>query len=88
MKLAQIAAEHADFQWKSMQDVIKVRRGAKATITNALVNPVTGKTVNHNATQLYDGVNAFGENISKLKIETGNTGCPTAIFAWTGYNFN
>jgi len=120
LKLAPIAADHADFLRKSMQDVIKVRRGAKATISNALVkgtgtavdlidmtdskgagnpnsaisltnalaNSITGKTVNYNATQLYNGVDAFGDNISKLKIETGNAGCPTNIFAWTGYNFN
>jgi len=120
LKLASVAADHTDFPWKSMQDVIKVRRGAKATVTNALVkgtgtavdlidmtdskgagnpnsaisltnalvNPITGKTVNYNATQLYNGVDAFGDNISKLKIEAGNTGCPTNIFAWTGYRFN
>jgi len=120
LKLAQIASDHADFLKKSMQDVIKVRRGAKATITNALVkgtgtavdlidmtdskgagnpnssisltstlvNPITGKTVNYNATQLYNGVDAFGDDTSKLKTEAGNAGCPSNIFAWTGYNFN
>ena len=104
-----------------MQDVIKIRRGAKATIvnalvkgtgtaydiidmtdskgagnpasvislTNTLVNPLAtgGKVINTNATQLYNGVDAFGDDISNLKIEAGNTGCPTSIFAWTGYNF-
>jgi len=119
LRLAPVAADHADFPWKSMQDVIKIRRGAKATIinalvkgtgtaqdiidmtdskgagdpssvislTNALVNPFTGKAVNHNPAQLYNGVDAFGDDISKLKIEDGNTGCPTSIFAWTGYQF-
>ena len=121
LRLASVASNHNDFPWKSMQDVIKVRRGAKATIinalvkgtgtaqdlidmtdsrgtgnpnstislTNVLVNPFTGKEVNYNATQSYDGgANLFGNNISTLKIEAGNTGCPTDIFAWTGYNFN
>lgn len=37
LKLEPVAADHADFKKKSMQDVIKIRRGAKATITNALV---------------------------------------------------
>ena len=104
-----------------MQDVIKIRRGAKATIVNALVkgtgtaydiidmtdskgagnpnsvisltnqlsNPLVegGKLINYNAAQLYNGVDAFGDDISNLKIEDGNAGCPTSIFAWTGYNF-
>jgi len=120
LKLDPIASDHGDFPWKSMQDVLKIRRGAKATIinalvkgtgtaqdiiditdskgagnpnseisiTNALVNPITGRAVNFNATQRYDGVNAFGEDISNLKVEEGNAGCPTDIFTWTGYNFN
>ncbi len=102
-----------------MQDVIKVRRGAKINVinglvkgsgtaidlidmtdgkgsgdpaskislTNALVNPILGKQVNTNATQLYNGVDAFGTNVSKLNIEAGNSGCESAIFAWTNYSF-
>ncbi|MDR1585786.1 MAG: hypothetical protein LBS07_06430 [Prevotellaceae bacterium] len=37
LKLNPVATDHADFAKKSMQDVIKVRRGAKATVINALV---------------------------------------------------
>ena len=124
LRLDPVAADVATsdpalFLATTMQDVIKIRRGAKATIinalvkgtgtavdiidmtdskgaghpgsvislTNALVNPFTGKAVNHNATQLYDGVNEFGNDASNLKVEAGNTGCPTDIFAWTGYQF-
>ena len=124
LQLNPVAADLAttnptEFLAKTMQDVIKIRRGAKATIvnavvkgtgtavdlidmtdskgagdpssaislTNALTNPITGKTVNYNATQLYDDVHAFGDDISKLKIEAGNTGCPADIFSWTGYKF-
>lgn len=91
-----------------MHDIIKVRRGAKATITNALVkgtaiakdlvdytdgkgdgdktsfvsltnnltSPITGKEINPGAADCPD-----------TKIEAGNTGCPTDIFAWTRYEF-
>jgi hypothetical protein len=94
---------------EQMQDVIKIRRGAKATIINALVkgtgtamdlidmtdgkgsgdagtaisitnvltNPVAGKLINTPADM----------DITNLKIEAGNTGCPTNIFSWTGYQF-
>ena len=124
LRLAPVPADLAttnptEFLAKTMQDVIKIRRGAKATIvnalvkgtgtavdiidmtdskgagdpnsaislTNALTNPFTGKAVNYNATQLYNAVDAFGDDISKLKIEAGNAGCPTNIFVWTGYSF-
>ena len=86
-----------------MQDVLKIRRGAKATITNALVK---GTGTAQDVIDL-DGANA-GTSISltnqltsvtsadhikpttgfpNVKIEAGNTGCPTDIFAWTGYKF-
>jgi len=90
-----------------MQDVIKIRRGARALVTNALVkgtgsvvdlvdfsdgkgtgdntsvvsltnllsNPILGKEIN--PTSGFEGVT----------IESGNTGCATAIFAWTKYEF-
>lgn len=119
LRLDPIAKDHPDFAAKSMQDVIKIRRGATCNIinalvkgtgtaqdliditdskgagnpasvislTNALVNPFTGKDINFNAEQLYDGVHAFGSDVSKLKIQAGNTGCPTDIFAWTKYQF-
>lgn len=88
-----------------MHDVIKVRRGARAEIVNALVkgtataidlidikddlgagdatskislttqltNNIVGKQINAEGTP------------TNIKIESGNTGCPTNIFAWTGY---
>jgi len=58
------------------------------SITNALTTPFTGAAVNFSATQLYDSVNMFGNNISNLKIEAGNAGCDPNIFAWTGYRIN
>ena len=103
LRLAPIAKDHADFAKKSMQDVLKIRRGAKATITNALVK---GTGTAQDVIDL-DGANA-GTSISltnqltsvtsadqikpttgfpNVKIEAGNTGCPTDIFNWTGYKF-
>lgn len=90
-----------------MHDVIKVRRGAKATITNALV---TGKGQAKDLIDLTDGkgdgntasvislTNSLetavsGKEINSadgyadVKVEAGNTGCPTDIFGWTGYAF-
>ncbi|MDO5663943.1 MAG: hypothetical protein Q4G63_01640 [Bacteroidia bacterium] len=106
LRLAPIAKDHADFAKKSMQDVIKIRRGARATIVNALVKGTgtaqdiidltgydadpatsisltnkltgfTGKDINKNATIPF----------ANVKIVADNTGCPTNIFAWTGYKF-
>lgn len=103
LRLAPIAKDHADFAKKSMQDVLKIRRGAKATITNALVK---GTGTAQDVIDL-DGANA-GTSISltnqltsvtsadqikptsgfpNVKIEASNTGCPTDIFSWTGYKF-
>lgn len=90
-----------------MHDVIKVRRGAKATITNALV---TGKGQAKDLIDLTDGkgdgntasvinlTNSLETAVSgkeinpadgyaDVKVEAGNTGCPTDIFSWTGYAF-
>lgn len=91
-----------------MQDVIKIRRGAKVNITNALVKG-TGTVID--LIDFSDGKGA-GNSESKIsltstlsenqilgkqinpstgfpsaKIESGNTGCPTTLFAWTKYNF-
>jgi hypothetical protein len=87
-----------------MHDVIKVRRGAKASIinalvkgqgqakdlvdmkdgkgngsaasvisiTNSLINPLTGEEINGEA---------------DVTIQAGNTGCANDIFSWTGYQF-
>lgn len=90
-----------------MHDVIKVRRGAKATITNALV---TGKGQAKDLIDMTDGKGngnttsdisltnnleaaVSGKEINPadgyadVKVEAGNTGCPTDIFGWTGYAF-
>lgn len=98
--------------YKYMHDVIKLRRGANATIKNALVKGVgTAKDL----IDLADGSGDANEgaNISlstvlsdditgnqitypsgktaadypNVKVEAGNTGCPTNIFGWTGYQF-
>jgi len=90
-----------------MQDVIKIRRGATAHITNALVKGTgtaidlvdfsDGKgTGNLNSTvditnQLDNDI--LGKSINPeegfngVTLSNGNTGCSTAIFAWTNYNF-
>ena len=88
-----------------MQDAIKVRRGATANITNALV---MGSGEVENVIDLTDGksdanlatgisvTNACG-NVSKeevkvnevyggVQVVSGNTGCDTDIFGWTGYS--
>lgn len=114
LRLAKAADTDVNNVTNKMQDVIKMRRGAKATIINALVkgtgtaidlidfsdskgagdvgtsisltnsltNTFLGKEIN-------PGKDAAGATLSypNAKIEAGNTGCPTSIFAWTGYNF-
>lgn len=90
-----------------MHDVIKVRRGAKATITNALVTgkgqakdliDMTDGKGNGNTTSVISLTNNLEAAVSgkeinpadgyaDVKVEAGNTGCPTDIFGWTGYAF-
>ncbi len=95
---------------KFMQNVLRVRRHAVATITNSVVK---GTGCAQNLVNLDGGATggaAVGSNISitnslttapatlykynsgltaadypNVKIEEGNTGCPTDIFSWTGY---
>lgn len=93
-----------------MQDVLKIRRGAKATIENAvikgtgtandIIDMTDGKGAGHADTKI-SITNSLtnpivgqairvpdGFDISNLKIENGNTGCPTtSIFSWTKYQF-
>lgn len=92
-----------------MQDVLKIRRGAKANIVNALVkgtgtvsdiiDMTDGKGAGHANTKI-SITNSLanpilgqairvpdGFDVTNLKIEAGNTGCPTNIFEWTGYKF-
>lgn len=105
LKLAPVAKDHADFAKKSMQDVLKIRRGAKATITNALVkgtgtvqgiadvdgaNAATSISLTNFLTNPITGLNVNFKSGSypNVKVDaTGNTGCPTNIFARTGYKF-
>jgi hypothetical protein len=85
-----------------MHDVIKVRRGAKATIENALVKgqgqakdlvDLTDKKGDGQESTTISITNALTTKISgkevngtgKVTIKAGNTGCPTNIFGWTGY---
>lgn len=91
-----------------MQDVIKIRRGAKATIINGLVKgtgtvidliDLTDSKGNANletsislTSTLSDG-QVLGLSVkpetgyNNANVVEGNTGCPTSIFSWTGYNF-
>ena len=85
-----------------MEDCIKVRRGAKATITNALVSGGSAK----NLVDLTDGagnadattsinVTSTGVSLSDVELKgtanvtvaAGNTGANTSAFGWTGFDF-
>lgn len=87
-----------------MHDVLKIRRGAKATIENALVkgqgqakdlvdmtdgkgtgDPTSVINITNSLTTALSGVEKNGT--ADITVEAGNTGCPTDIFAWTGYQF-
>lgn len=104
------AADDGDTQnvTNKMQDVLKIRRGARATITNALVKGsgtvidlidfADGKgsgdlTSSVEMTNALDASQILGKEVNSIEgfggaqIESGNTGCPTSIFAWTNYNF-
>lgn len=91
-----------------MQDVIKIRRGAKVNITNALVKG-TGTVIDLidftdgkgtgdagsviTLTNALTATQVLGEQVNpqtgfdSAKIESGNTGCPASVFAWTKYSF-
>lgn len=115
LKLDYNIASQATF----MQDVIKIRRGAKATITNALVKgtgavqdlidmsdskgagtvdssisltngltiptSITGNEVTPGYVTNTDGTKTYLTYPNVSATATGNTGCDTSIFAWTGY---
>ena len=92
-----------------MHDVIKIRRGAKAIITNALVKGAgqvkdlidlkddKGNATTDTSISLTNGLTApvsgnevtaaEGASYPDVKIEAGNTGAVTSVFAWTGYKF-
>ena len=85
-----------------MQDVIKIRRGAKATIKNALVKG-TGGAIDlvdmndgkgaGNAASTISITNSLQLTGKKLNGEAvlneagSNTGADTSVFGWTKYNF-
>lgn len=87
-----------------MQDVIKIRRGAKATITNALVKG-TGGTVD--LIDMNDGKgagnadssisitnslsitgNELNGTLNTLTKPANNTGADASLFAWTSYDLS
>lgn len=87
-----------------MQDVIKIRRGAKATITNALVKG-TGGTVD--LIDMNDGKgagnaessisitnslsitgNELNGTLNTLTKPADNTGADASLFAWTSYDLS
>ena len=89
---------------QAMQDAIKVRRGAKATIENALVigqgvieelvdlqdskgdaADGTSISVTKAATNVEKDTNSSNPAGAEVNIVSGNTGCKTDGFGWTGY---
>lgn len=86
-----------------MHDVIKVRRGAKATIENALIkgdgqakdliDVNDGKGTGEATINITNALSTSltGETINgttaAVTFEEANTGCPTDIFDWIGYEF-
>lgn len=104
LRLAAVTFEAVD-KSKRMQDVIKIRRGAKATVVNALVKGIgtvedlvditdskggadVGTTIsltNSLANAPQRSINPVGA--AGVTIGGSNTGCPTNVFSWTGYQF-
>ena len=86
-----------------MQDVIKIRRGAKTTITNALVKG-SGGTIDlidmndskgaGNAassisiTYTLNFKNKLNGTLNTFTEPTTNTGADASLFTWSGYNFS
>ncbi|MDR0892089.1 MAG: hypothetical protein LBN24_05695 [Mediterranea sp.] len=85
-----------------MQDVVKIRRGAKATIVNALVkgtgsatdlidlNDSKGSGNPDSSISLTNHLNIVGKELNGT-LNTpwqaaGNTGADASLFSWTGYN--
>ena len=86
-----------------MQDVIKIRRGAKATITNALVKGSGGtidlidmndsKDAGNAAssisiTHTLNFKNKLNGTLNTFTEPTTNTGADASLFTWSGYNFS
>ena len=51
------------------------QESSKISLTNSLSTQFSGKEINKKE----------GTSYNDVKIENGNTGCPTNIFGWTGY---
>lgn len=108
LRLAKATDSDASNLTNKMQDVIKIRRGAKINVINALVkgtgtvvdlidfsdgkgNGNDGSTIS--LTNTLNAAQILGKQVNPTtgfdgaKIETGNTGCDTSIFAWTKYAF-
>ena len=86
----------------AMHDAVKVRRGAKATITNLLIKgnsfndliDLTDGKGNGNAASVidykYNGTSTAGvknPDNATVTVKDANTGANTAVFGWTGYKF-
>lgn len=91
---------------RQMQDLIKVRRGAKAVIVNALVKGsgavgdlidlTDGKDYGDLGSQIsltnmldnaIDGSEIKPADAEAIVVESGNIGCDSKLFSWTGYEF-
>lgn len=91
---------------RQMQDLIKVRRGAKAVIVNALVKGsgavgdfidlTDGKGYGDLGSQIsltnmldnaIDGSEIKPADAEAIVVESGNIGCDSKLFSWTGYEF-
>lgn len=85
-----------------MEDAIKIRRGAKATIINALVKggstkdfvDLTDSKGAGNAASTVSvtnsGMTITGKEINgtgNVTVAAGNTGADTSVFGWTGFAF-
>ena len=95
--------DHNTNKTTQMQDVIKVRRGAKATVINALVKgtgavadlvDLTDTKGAGDPTSTISLTNTLTtaparelNGVGAVTVGGNNTGCPTAIFAWTKYAF-
>lgn len=108
LRLAKATDGDASNVTNKMQDVMKIRRGAKVNVINALVKGTgvvvdlidfaDGKGNGNDAatisiTNTLNASQILGKPVNPttgfdgVSIAAGNTGCATAIFAWTKYAF-
>ena len=103
MTIVNNAADKAD-NVDRMQDVIKIRRGAKAAIVNALVKG-TGGSIDlidmsdskgagnaDSSVSITNSLNLTGKKLNgtlnTFAEPAGNIGTDVSLFTWTGYNFS